>query len=146
MKIKDKGIYILVLKLEKSQFISAGKLKRTKFQPGIYLYVGKAHNGLRGRLKRHLRTEKKIFWHIDYFLQKTRIEDIWVKRNSFEECQIVGMIREIRKDAIVPLKKFGSSDCNCPGHLLHLTQDKGDLQSLRKNISFEKVDIHGIQD
>lgn len=144
--MKDKGIYILVLKLEKSQFISVGKLKRTKFQPGIYLYIGRARSGLMGRLKRHLRTEKKLFWHIDYFLQKTRIEDIWVKRNSFEECQTVGMIRGIRKDAFFPLKKFGSSDCSCPGHLLHLAQDKDNLQSLRKNISFEKVDIHGIQD
>jgi len=144
--MKDKGLYILVLKLEKSQFISIGKLKKTKFQPGIYLYIGRARSGLMGRLKRHLRTEKKLFWHIDYFLQKTRIEDIWVKRNSFEECQTVGMIRGIRKDACFPLKKFGSSDCNCPGHLLHLGQDKDDFQSLRKNISFEKVDIHGIQD
>ena len=39
-----------------------------------------------------------------------------------------------------------SSDCNCPGHLLHLPQDKADLQSLRENISFEKVDFHGIKD
>lgn len=144
--MEDRGIYILVLKLEKSQFISAGKLKRTKFQPGIYLYIGKARKGLKARLKHHLRTEKKKFWHIDYLIQKTRIEDIWVKRNSFEECQTVDMIRGIRKDARFPLKKFGSSDCNCPGHLLHLAQDKKYLQSLRKNISFEKVNIHGIQD
>lgn len=144
--MKDKGIYILVLRLEKSQFISAGKLKRTKFQPGIYLYIGKARNGLQLRLKRHLRTEKRIFWHIDYFLQKARIEDIWVKKNSFAECRTVGVIRGIRKDACFPLKKFGSSDCNCAGHLLLLTQGKADLQSLRKKISFEKVDFHGIQD
>jgi hypothetical protein len=39
-----------------------------------------------------------------------------------------------------------SSDCNYPGHLLHLAQEKDDLQSLRENISFEKVDFHGIQD
>ena len=142
---QDTGLYFLVLKLKAKQSLSAGKLKKTEFKPGIYLYIGSARNGLLGRIARHLRKEKKIFWHIDYFLQKAQIEEVWVNRNFFNECQTLHEAKNLLKNSSFPLRKFGSSDCRCPSHLIYLPENEVDFQSLREKLSFEKVNTHGIQ-
>lgn len=89
MKIEDGGLYVLVLRLKKGQKIKAGKLPETYFNSGCYLYVGRAKRGLKKRIERHLRKDKKLFWHIDYFLRKAEVMDIWIKLNYFDECRIV---------------------------------------------------------
>jgi sugar fermentation stimulation protein A len=142
---QDKGVYLLILMLNTNQRIIVGKLKQTEFAPGIYLYIGSARNGLLGRIARHLRKEKKIFWHIDYFLQKAKIKEIWVRNNYFDECQILNEAKNTLKNSCFPAKKFGSSDCRCPSHLIYLHENEANLNSLRKKLSFEKVNIHGIQ-
>ncbi len=134
----------MVLKLKAKQNLSPGQLKTTEFKPGIYLYIGSARNGLSGRIARHLRMEKKTFWHIDYLLQKAQIEEVWVKRNVFDECQSLRDAKNLLKNSSFPLKKFGSSDCRCPSHLVYLPNSKADFQPMRKKLSFEKVHIHEI--
>lgn len=141
----DRGTYILVIDLKKSQRIAAGKLPETEYKNGIYLYIGKAGNGLQGRLNRHLKKEKRLFWHIDYLLQKAMIKEIWIKRDFFYECQTASEIHSYLENSIFPQKKFGSSDCNCPSHLLLLPDNKINFTSLRKKQVFEKVKIHGNQ-
>ena len=131
--------------LNTNKRISAGKLKQTEFEPGIYLYIGSARNGLSGRIARHLRKKKKIFWHIDYFLQKAKIKEIWVRNNYFDECLALSEAKNLLKNSRFPLKKFGSSDCRCPSHLISLLKNEVDLKFLREKLSFEKVNIHGIQ-
>jgi sugar fermentation stimulation protein A len=131
--------------LNTNQRIQAGKLKQTEFEPGIYLYIGSARNGLLGRIARHLRSKTKIFWHIDYFLQKARIEEIWVRNGYFDECQILSEVKNSIKNSCFPSKKFGSTDCRCPSHLIYLPENEANLNLLREKLSFEKVDIHGIQ-
>jgi sugar fermentation stimulation protein A len=128
-----------------NQRIPVGKLKQAEFKPGIYLYIGSARNGLLGRVARHLRKEKKIFWHIDYFLKKARIKEIWVRNDYFDECQILSEAKKSIKNSCFPLKKFGSSDCRCPSHLIYLPGKGDNLNSLRERLFFEKVGIHGIQ-
>jgi hypothetical protein len=88
MKIEERGLYLLVLRLKKGQKIKAGKLPKTYFSSGCYLYVGRAKRGLKKKLDRHLRKDKKLFWHIDYFLRKAEVMDIWIKLNYFDECRI----------------------------------------------------------
>jgi Uri superfamily endonuclease len=131
--------------LNENQRIRVGKLKQAEFAPGIYLYIGSARNGLGRRLARHLRKEKKVFWHIDYFLQKARIKEIWVRNDYFEECQILSEVKTSLKNSCFLLKKFGSSDCRCPSHLIYLPDNEVNLVSLRERLSFKKVDIYGIQ-
>lgn len=142
MKKKDKGVYLLVLNLSEWQKISAGILPDTEFQPGIYLYIGRAKRNLQARIQRHLKNEKKLFWHIDYFLQKAEIREIWVKSGAFGECQILRQIKNLREDASFPAQKFGSSDCRCCSHLIYLPEG-ANLDPLRKKLSFKKVGIHG---
>jgi len=129
----------LVIKLEENRYISAGKLPVTLFKQGTYLYVGRAKNNLFARLNRHLRKGKKLFWHIDYLLQKAKIEEIWIKRNFLEECKIALEIKNSLKDSIIPIKKFGSSDCNCVSHLFYLPE-KTNFHSLFKKLAFERIE------
>ena len=139
---KTKGLYLLVLRLKKREEISVGKLANTTFWPGIYLYVGRARSGLAGRIRRHVRKEKKLFWHIDYFLQSAKIEDIWIKDNDFDECQVAHAIENQLEGSFSPLKKFGSSDCRCSSHLIFVP-DKKHLASLRKRMAFQRIDQDG---
>jgi Uri superfamily endonuclease len=107
------------MKLENAAEIVIGKLGRFTFPAGHYLYFGSAMNGLHARISRHLRSDKKLHWHIDYFLQKATIVDIWyVESEERIECQLY--LEALRlPGAVVPVKGFGSSDCRCTSHLLY---------------------------
>lgn len=140
---KEKGAYILVMKLKQKQRMTVGKLPVTTFHPGLYLYVGKAKTGLKARLNRHLSKEKKLFWHIDYFLQKAEIIEMWIKQDFFKECQVARQIKKILKASQWPRKRFGSSDCLCPSHILFVPPNKVNLNTLRERLDFIEVYGHG---
>ena len=106
MKMEDGGLYVLVLRLKKGQKIKVAKLAETYFSSGGYLYVGRAKRGLKKRLERHLRKDKKLFWHIDYFLRKAEVMDVWIKLNSFDECRVVSQIRKFIENSVIPQKNL----------------------------------------
>jgi endonuclease-3 len=117
-----KGSYILILKLENDNFIRIGINNKIFFKKGFYLYVGSALNGLEQRINRHLRKNKKIYWHIDYLLKYARIQYIFYKKNLFkEECRIAQHFFKKFKS----IEKFGCGDCNCKSHLFY-----GDIKLL----------------
>ena len=58
--------YLLQIEAGRNFKTRVGKLGSLYFKKGYYLYVGSAKRGLEARIKRHLRKDKKIFWHIDY--------------------------------------------------------------------------------
>ena len=62
------GTYVLLIELATAATIQVGRLGMLAFAKGYYAYVGSALGGLEQRIDRHLRTEKKLFWHIDYLL------------------------------------------------------------------------------
>jgi endonuclease-3 len=102
--------YILVMELSRDTQISVGKLGSIDFKRGLYNYVGSAPS--EKRLERHLRKEKKMHWHIDYFLKEARIREIYITRER-TEC-------EVARDIGLPyIKGFGCSDCNCPSHFFY---------------------------
>ena len=145
MNNEDRGIYVLILRLEQPFRIKAGKVPERHYPSGIYFYIGRARRNLRGRLARHLRTEKKRHWHIDYFLQKARIEEIWYRPGYFDECQLVSDIIGIcGKDSSL-ISGFGASDCRCSSHLIHYQGKRSFLSSLRNRIIHRKVKIHDIK-
>ena len=141
----DCGVYILVIDLESEIGIKVGQLGLISLLPGKYLYVGRARRYLNGRLRRHLRQAKKIFWHIDYLLQDAHIEDIWVKDGAIDECQTASTILSVCPEAGRPVLGFGSSDCRCPSHLIHYPGQAKEFSRLRKTIEFQKAEIHGNQ-
>jgi len=117
-----KGSYVLLMELSREQTVIAGKLGAINFTPGYYAYTGSAMNSLYPRIKRHLRRDKKMRWHIDYLLQKARIKDIIICETGDKiECLIAGALKE-RYDSV---PGFGSSDCNCPSHVFSATTEMG---------------------
>lgn len=119
------GVYVLLIELERSGSHAIGRLGNVDFPAGFYGYVGSALNGLEGRLKRHLRQEKKLHWHIDYLLKKARISNIFYAETPAGsrfpeqpprvECQIARSLAQYFEFA----KGFGCSDCRCPSHLFY---------------------------
>jgi len=107
----------LVIELKKNSSIKIGALGTIKFKKGLYCYVGSALNNLKKRVRRHLSKNKKLHWHIVYFLmnKNTSIKKVFYKQsNKKEECRIA---RFISKNSISSVPKFGCSDCNCKSHL-----------------------------
>ena len=111
-----KGIYYLIIFLNKSKNIRIGKRKKL-FPKGYYCYVGSALNNLEKRVQRHYSTNKKFHWHIDYFLKYARIVNVIIKRNSKDECGLSRKIESLGGKVI--LRGFGSSDCKCETHLYY---------------------------
>ncbi len=115
------GIYILIINLACDQNIRVGALGVFFFHAGLYAYIGSARGpgGLRARLKRHLQpsAQKKKHWHIDYLLQVGEITSLcWSTEGKHTECEWAYKASGTR----FPMR-FGSSDCSCAGHLVHLT-------------------------
>ena len=111
-----RGCYVLLIELPADETVTAGRLGPIHFRRGHYAYVGSALGGLRARLDRHLRPEKKLHWHIDYLLEKARIgETVACETSARVECAIArGLVARFES---VP--GFGSSDCRCRSHLFY---------------------------
>jgi len=120
------GIYTLLLFLPKQVTLTIGKLGKQRFPIGYYTYtgsaLGKGASSLKHRIARHLKKEKRRFWHIDYLLadENVSIEAVIVaETNENMECKTNQYIKTMM-GAEVPVKGFGASDCrkNCESHLL----------------------------
>lgn len=94
-----------------------GALGPITLPSGYYIYTGRAARGLRQRIKRHLGKDKKKHWHIDYLLEIGDILEVFYYPGRFDECKINMDTLNTTENALV-IKKFGSSDCRCPGHLV----------------------------
>ena len=92
---------------------------------------------MESRLKRHLRKDKKLFWHIDYLLErkKVKISQIWVIPKSIE-CKTANVFNKELTYEIVK-KGFGSSDCKCITHLFY-TKSKEQVENILKKIGFSR--------
>ena len=135
-----KGIYCLLIKSRKSQKIKVGSIGDIEFISGCYLYVGSALNSIENRIKRHLKKNKKKFWHIDYLLynNSTNVEFIYyIQTSKRMECFISKEVAKIVK----PVKRFGSTDCNCTSHLYLIPKNYLNRIDglLVKNLNFKKI-------
>ena len=120
MKIKGSvqkgGIYALIIKLSKKKEIKIGRLGTFVFPKGSYVYTGSAQNGLEKRINRHLSSEKKFHWHIDYLLFHAKVIKVVRYVGRKDECKLNNVTGQ-SVGATQIVKKFGSSDCSCVTHL-----------------------------
>ena len=87
-----------------------------EFKPGYYAYVGSAFNNIKKRVQRHLSTNKKLFWHIDYLLQEAEVIEVFLLENKMKlECVIAENLSKL----LQTIPGFGCSDCKCSSHLLY---------------------------
>jgi sugar fermentation stimulation protein A len=109
-----KGTYILLIEIPRGVCMKVGALGTLEFPRGFYAYCGSAMGGLGARINRHLRKQKKIWWHIDYLLQKGRVRGVMsAVTNERLECQLADGLGH----AFNNYPGFGSSDCHCQSHL-----------------------------
>lgn len=125
MKGEDQaGSYLLVIALDRPCTISVGSLGEHWFPEGTYLYCGSALGGLRARVARHLREEKKPHWHVDHLLARGKAVGAFLVRSEERlECEMARSLAEM-ECVSRHVRGFGSSDCRCPGHLFHVNMER----------------------
>ncbi len=108
------GAYALWLRLEAPFAATAGKGKGI-LPAGDYLYCGSARGpgGLRARLARHMRPQKRAHWHIDRLTAVANVLGAFVVEGG-DECALNAALDGLP----TPIAGFGSSDCRrCDAHL-----------------------------
>ncbi len=123
--------YILFIKNDRVLSLHIGRTLSCTFPPGKYIYIGSAKRSIEKRISRHLSQEKRLHWHIDYFLQHTEITDVYI--GPVEEKEMVSLI--LKKDIKIPCHGFGASDSPHPAHLF-LIEDEESLIALLTSMGF----------
>ena len=118
-----RGTYCLCISLGRALELEIGALGMIGFDPGLYVYVGSALNGLEARVRRHIRTSRGDYrathWHVDYLLREPEVEigGVYVLLSDLrEECRIAGEVMKLGAS----VKGFGCSDCRCEAHLFRV--------------------------
>jgi Uri superfamily endonuclease len=106
--------YQLVIKVPAKLCLRVGRLGMFDFPAGTYVYTGSARRNFEARLARHLRTEKRLRWHIDYLLAAPGVRIARILRSRRDECRL-----NQATAGRVLVRGFGASDCRsgCGGHL-----------------------------
>jgi Uri superfamily endonuclease len=115
------GTYALLLQLDAPVSIDVGGLGTITFAEGDYVYAGSARGpgGLRARVRRHARVDKRFHWHIDYLLAHAKLVGVHaVVGNERLECTWAIALARL-SGARVAAPGFGASDCRCRAHLVH---------------------------
>ncbi|MHA1270723.1 MAG: GIY-YIG nuclease family protein [Candidatus Helarchaeota archaeon] len=145
------GIYLLIIKKEQTSKIKVGKFGEFIFPNGIYLYIGSSlgknsSTNIENRIKRHFKKEKKLYWHIDYFLADSDVSIIdafYGITNKKLECDLLKTMKQQNDNIKIIIKNFGSSDCvdNCGSHLLHINSLSLDKIYQYIRISFDTIGL-----
>lgn len=135
-----KGCYCLIIRLNKKSTIKIGKkLGNIEFKKGYYVYVGSAMNSLEARIKRHLSDEKKLHWHIDYFLKESEIEKVIYNISSKKiECELSQFIAS----KTYGIQDFGCSDCDCESHLYYFKTKNQAVKCVKDTYNSLEIDFN----
>lgn len=114
-----KGAYLLLLHLDSLEALRLPRNVSANAQAGWFVYAGSARGpgGVRQRLSRHFRPDKKIHWHVDH-LTAAADESLALAVPEGGECTLAARLIETG-DFVPVIPGFGSSDCrSCTSHLL----------------------------
>ncbi len=111
------GAYLLFIRLDRQIDLQVGKLGKFHLEPGVYIYVGSAMGGFGRRIPRYLSAHRKIKWHIDYLLEKAKLEAILLLPSSTKiEQQVAARLAKMEGIREVA-PGFGASDSSDKTHL-----------------------------
>ena len=149
---KDRGSYMVVLKLPESRKIKIGSLKEHRFEEGFYVYVGSAKakkkdcspriHILSSRIDRHRQQDKgNPHWHIDYLRPFAEFcAALPIRTKDDLECKIADSLRDLTGDETPD--RFGSTDCRCQSHLFYFPDDpltNSDFKRVVQYYRFERL-------
>ncbi len=117
----ERGAYLLAVHLPRT--VNLNRLGRSA-EPGFYVYAGSAYGagGIAARLRRHMRPQKAVHWHIDRLTVKADCMAALAVPGG-DECALVEALLSGGRFKVA-VRGFGSSDCRrCEGHLLVKSKD-----------------------
>ena len=132
-----KGIYVLIIQINKTIRQTIGALGELTFPAGLYAYVGSAQNNLELRVKRHIGKEKRLFWHIDYLLsnEATKVIGVYYSKGAqAKECRIARLMAK----GAGSIAGFGCSGCHCKSHLFN-AKDFGFLGNYMQPLTMQSI-------
>ncbi len=117
----EPGYYALIIMLRRELEITTRGGKRFHLKPGLYVYIGSARGpgGIRARVARHLRRDKRLFWHIDYVTSSPEAEIIGVVSMRGAERDMESLLSRRLAELLEPIHGFGSTDKRDPAHLFY---------------------------
>ncbi|WP_457680967.1 GIY-YIG nuclease family protein [Thermovibrio sp.] len=128
-----KGTYLLLFSIIRPLRFKLKSGRKFSLKPSLYLYAGSAFGsgGLRARVLRHLRKEKRLHWHLDYITTSSSFLplEVWLVEGKRLECEAARILLNYCE----PILGFGCSDCKCPSHLFLIKPER--LDSLRDLVS-----------
>ena len=106
--------YQLVIELSEPLRLAVGRLGTFDFPAGGYVYTGSAKSGIEARVRRHLRQDKRLHWHIDFLLAAREARVTATRNSTISECLL-----NQRTAGMIVASGFGASDCHsgCGSHL-----------------------------
>lgn len=118
---RDRGSYMLILKLPREASLEVGKLGTIRFRKGYYFYIGSARRNLSQRIQRHRRMRKRLFWHVDFLRAIAEFHAaLPIRTQDALECEMARAVKDISEWEV---PRFGSSDCSCSSHLYGVLKD-----------------------
>ena len=124
---RARGTYLLLLRLDAAVELTVGRLGSDRLAAGWYIYVGSALGGLAARLRRHARRNKPRHWHVDVLREVAEPIAVAVRVGPERlECAAAATLAGL-PGAVIPIRRFGASDCRCGGHLVVFEREP-DLQ------------------
>jgi Uri superfamily endonuclease len=116
------GTYALVFACPEPITLVVGALGPIRLDSGHLLYLGSAFGpgGLAGRLRHHLRPIVRPRWHVDYLHEGASLLGAWCAAGPRELEHVWARALADRRGFRVAHPHFGSSDCDCETHLLHV--------------------------
>lgn len=115
------GAYVLIVALDAPLALTGHGPVDAILDPGTYAYCGSARGpgGIRARVQRHLRPDKRPHWHVDRLTDAGRVVSVRAVPGG-RECDLLHEMLAV-PGAMTPVPGFGSTDCRrCPSHLVQL--------------------------
>ncbi len=109
------GYYLLIFRIHRKITINTRGNKVFSLNPGVYVYIGSAYGpgGLRSRITRHLRRDKKLFWHVDYLSTNNFVKLIGfvvIIVTSRKSIDLESLLSKEMQKYLEPIVGFGCSD------------------------------------
>jgi len=142
------GVYTLIIEIQESMKITHRSGLFHVLDKGLFTYtgsaLGKTSTSLEKRISRHLRDNKKRFWHIDNLLDKVgSVKWIFFANTNMKiECVLNQRIMRISGSDVI--KNFGSSDCKskCWGHLVAFKEMTEGTLLVEIGNAYRTADLH----